>query len=77
MRDLWADFNPARQRDFQQNLNKILQSWKDNRDCYVCKSCLDISDKWNTCHICQHTNDLIPKEHTCLLWDLKEEEENE
>lgn len=73
MRDLWSDLSPERQQFYEQRLNQIQQSWKDNRDCFACKFCQDISDKWNTCHLCQYTNDLIPEEHTCLRWELKKE----
>lgn len=78
MRNLLRDlFDPERQQFYEQRLNQIQQSWKDNRDCFACRFCRDISDKWNTCHICEQTNSLLPLEHTCLLWDVKEEAENE
>jgi len=77
MRDLWGDLRPERQQFYEQHLNMIIQSWKDNRDCFACRFCRDISDERNTCHLCKYTNDLLPEEHTCLLWDLKEDEEED
>lgn len=69
--DLNSDYNKA----ILEKAKQIHQRFIDNRECFVCKHCKDISDDRNTCHLCKYTNDLIPKELTCLLWELEEENE--
>ena len=59
--------------DYKSKLKQIHQEFIDNRECFVCKHCIDISDERNTCHLCEYTNDLIPQELTCLLWEVKDE----
>jgi len=52
-------------------IEKWQKEWKENRDCFACKRCLDMSDKYNTHHGCEYGGPL-PKEHTCLLWEDKD-----
>jgi len=49
-------------------IEKWKKEWKENRDCFACKRCLDMSDKYNTYHECEYGGPL-PDEHTCLLWE--------
>lgn len=60
-------FNP----DYYDNILKRLEKqWKENRDCFVCKHCIDMSDKYTTYHECKYGGPL-PDNHTCLLWEEK------
>jgi hypothetical protein len=74
---LYEIFNPNSDYNKRiiENARRIHQEFIDNRTCFVCKQCKDISDDRNTCHLCKYTNDLLPKELTCLLWELEEENE--
>jgi hypothetical protein len=53
----------------------MLKQWqkenKETRDCFACKRCLDMSDKYTTYHECEYGGPL-PKERTCLLWEDKD-----
>lgn len=60
-----SDYNKA----ILEKVKQIHQEFISNRECYVCKHVIDISDDRNTCHLCEYTHDLIPEEHTCLLWE--------
>lgn len=71
MNKLYRYFGPEAEQRIKNQLEKIRQDWIDNRSCFVCKHCNDISDERNTCHLCKYTNNLVPKEFTCLLWELK------
>lgn len=67
-----SDYN----KRMRENLLQIEQKWIEEKCCFVCKHCKDISDDRNTCHLCKYTNDLLPEELTCLLWELEEENES-
>lgn len=69
MRNLLRDFyNP----DYYNNsLARLEKKWKENRDCFACKQCIDMSDEYNTYHECKYWGTL-PDEHTCLLWEDKD-----
>ena len=54
-----------------EKVKHIHKEFIDNRQCFVCKHCIDISDDRNTCHLCKYTNKLIPNELTCLCWEQK------
>ena len=73
---IYEIFNPN--SDYNKRIVEIAkcihQEFIDNRECFVCKRCIDISDDRNTCHLCEYTNDLLPEELTCLLWELEEKE---
>lgn len=56
-----------------EKVKHIHKEFIDNRQCFVCKHCIDISDDRNTCHLCKYTNELIPNELTCLRWEQKQE----
>ena len=68
-------FNPKSEYNKQivEKAKRIHQEFIDNRECFVCKHCIDISDDRNTCHLCEYTNDLLPQELTCLLWEVNNE----
>lgn len=69
-------FNPDSDYNKQiiENAKHIHQEFINNKECFVCKYCIDISDERNTCHLCKYTNDLLPENLTCLLWELNDEE---
>ena len=69
MLDPNSDYN----RRIATNMERIQRRWVEERDCFACKHCKDISDDRNTCHLCYYTNDLLPEEQTCLLWEGVEE----
>lgn len=71
MNKFYRYFGPEAEQLIKNQLEKIRQDQIDNRNCFVCKHCNDISDERNTCYLCKYTNDLVPKELTCLLWELK------
>jgi len=75
MNKLYEIFNPNSEynKRIEEKMKQIKQQWIEERSCFVCKKCMDISDERNTCHLCEYTNDLLPEEMTCLLWELKEE----
>ena len=64
-------------------LKQQKKEWKENRDCFACKRCLDQSDKYNTYHEydaskTHHTYNLIYSmtykyffDCKCLLTSLK------
>ena len=52
-------------------IEKWQKKWKETRDCFACKRCLDQSDTYNTYHECEYGGPL-PEEHTCLLWEDKD-----
>jgi len=68
-------FNPNSEYNKQiiKKAKQIHQEFIDNRKCFVCKHCIDISDDRNTCHLCEYTKDLLPRELTCLLWEVNDE----
>ena len=68
---LYDIFNPNSEYNKQliKKVQEIHQSFIDNKECFVCKHCIDISDDRNSCHLCEYTKDLIPQELTCLLWE--------
>ena len=68
-------FNPNSEynRQIIEKAKQIHQEFIDNRECFVCKHVIDISDDRNTCHLCKYTNDLIPEECTCLLWEYNDD----
>lgn len=68
-------FNPNSEYNKQilEKVKQIHHEFVENRECYACKHCIDISDDRNTCHLCKYTNDLIPVELTCLLWEKEDD----
>lgn len=54
-----------------EKVKHIHKEFIDNKECFVCEHCIDISDDRNTCHLCEHTNKPIPNELTCLCWERK------
>lgn len=59
-------------KDYSALIEKWRKQYKEERDCFACKHCLDQSDKYNTYHECEYGGPL-PNEHTCLLWEEIEE----
>lgn len=51
-------------------LKRLEKQWKENRDCFACRHCIDMSDKYTTYHECKYGGTL-PESHTCLLWEEK------
>ena len=68
---LYDIFNPDSDynKRVKENLERIERQWIEERSCFVCKKCIDISDDRDTCHLCEYTNNLLPEEMTCLLWE--------
>ena len=67
------DSNSDYNKKIKENMKRTEQRWIEERCCFVCKSCNDISDDRNTCHLCAYTNDLLPEGLTCLLWELHDD----
>lgn len=60
-------------KQFFKVVEQIRQDFINNKMCFVCEHCIDISDDRNTGHLCEHTNKPIPNELTCLCWEQKQE----
>ena len=59
-------------KDYSASIEKWRKQYKEERHCFGCKHCIDISDTYNTCHKCEYGG-FLPDEHTCLLWEEIEE----
>ena len=72
---IYEIFNPNSDynKKIMENLKRLKQKWIEEKCCFVCKNCKDISDERNTCHLCIYTNDLLPESLTCLLWELNDD----
>ena len=72
---IYEIFNPNSKYNerISEHLNQLKQKWIEERDCFVCRNMLDISDDRNSCYLCKYTKNILPEDHTCLLWELGEE----
>lgn len=71
----------ARELHYYKVMKKWHENWIENRCCFACTHCIDISDDRDTCHVCEliagnseDRHGLIPIKQTCdhfkaILWE--------